>query len=190
TDISDVTAAAYTFLVNGHSPRENWTGLFRPGERVRLRIINAAAQATFNLRIPGLAMTVVAADGIDVQPVEVDEFQIGNAETYDVVVRPAAQAYSLIAESIDRSGMGVATLAPRAGMRAAVPPLRERPTLTMKDMGMDHSAGHGAGANAAAMEHGKMDHAAMGHPMPQAPRVAAPADHSSMDMRDKSKVDF
>src|SRR5690606_35039367 len=139
---------------------------------------------------PGLAMTVVAADGIDVQPVEVDEFQIGNAETYDVVVRPADQAYSLIAESIDRLGMGVATLAPRAGMRAAVPPLRERPTLTMKDMGMDHSAGHGAGANGAAMEHGAIDHAAMGHPMPEAPQVASPADHSSMDMRDESKVDF
>ena len=214
TDISDVTAAAYTFLINGHSPQENWTGLFRPGERVRLRIINAAAQTTFNLRIPGLAMTVVAADGIDVQPVEVDEFQIGNAETYDVVVRPADQAYSLVAESIDRSGMGVATLAPRAGMRAAVPPLRERPTLTMKDMGMDHSSGHDAGASGAAMDHGTMDHGAMdhatmghgsmdhsamdhsamdhsgmGHPMQSTPQAAA-SDHSSMDMRDKSTVDF
>ena len=209
TDISDVTGATYTFLINGHSTQENWTGLFRPGERVRLRIINAAAQTTFNLRIPGLAMTVVAADGIDVHPVEVDEFQIGNAETYDVVVRPADQAYSLVAESIDRSGMGVATLAPRAGMHAAVPPLRERPTLTMKDMGMDHSSGHDAGASGAAtdhgtMDHGAMDHAAMGHasmdhsamdhssmshPMQSTPQAAA-IDHSSMDMRDKSTVDF
>ncbi|MGX7953528.1 copper resistance system multicopper oxidase [Tsuneonella sp. HG249] len=184
TDISDVTEAAYTFLVNGHSPAENWTGLFRAGERVRLRMINAAAQTTFNLRIPGLPMTVVATDGIDVRPVEVDEFQIGNAETYDVIVQPRDQAYTFVAETIDRSGMGVATLAPRAGMRAAVPPLRERPTLTMTDMGM---MDHGSEATADAT-----DHAAMGHAMPEAGASAAGAsmDHSNMDMRDKSKVDF
>jgi CopA family copper-resistance protein len=166
TDISDVTAAIYTYLINGFSPAENWTGLFTPGERVRLRIINAAAQSIFNLRIPGLRMTVVAADGINVRPVEVDEFQIGNAETYDVIVTPGDAAYTLVAESIDRSGMGIATLAPREGMRAAVPPLRERPVLTMKDMGhgsMDHGG------------HGGMDHGAAG---------------GSMNMRDKSKVDF
>src|SRR5690606_11842016 len=122
-----------------------WTGLFRPGERVRLRIINAAAQTTFNLRIPGLPMTVVATDGIDVQPVEIDEFQIGNAETYDVIVRPAREAYAFLAEAIDRSAMGVATLATRPGLRAPVPPLRERPTLGMRDMGMDHSSGHDTG---------------------------------------------
>ena len=121
TDISDVTAAAYKYLINGHAPGENWTGLFRPGERVRLRIINAAAQTIFNLRIPGLPMTVVATDGIDVRPVEVDELQIGNAETYDVIVSPGDLAYTFVAETIDRSGMGVATLAPREGMRAAVP---------------------------------------------------------------------
>ena len=145
TDISDVTAAAYTYLINGHSPGENWTGLFRPGERVRLRVINAAAQTIFNLRIPGLKLLVVATDGIDVRPVEVDELQIGNAETYDLVVVPEDRAYTVVAEGIDRSGMGVATLAPNAGMRAEVPPLRERPTLTMADMGMmDHSAHGGA----------------------------------------------
>jgi CopA family copper-resistance protein len=186
TDISDVTEAAYRFLINGHSPQENWTGLFRPGERVRLRIINAAAQTTFNLRIPGLPMTVVATDGIDVRPVEIDEFQIGNAETYDVIVQPGDQAYTFVAETIDRSGMGVATLAPRAGMRATIPPLRERPTLTMTDMGMmDHSSPHTPAEGASAA-----DHAAMGHTIPGASTSAAPMNHSNMDMRDKSKVDF
>ena len=191
TDISDVTEAAYQFLVNGHTPQENWTGLFNPGERVRLRIINAAAQTTFNLRIPGLPMTVVAADGIEVRPVEVDEFQIGNAETYDVIVQPENRAYSFVAETIDRSGMGVATLAPKPGMRAPVPPLRERPTLGMKDMGMGHSSGHDAGAargdSAAGAGMAGMDHSAhQAAPAPSEP----PMDHSNMDMRDKSKVDF
>lgn len=165
TDISDVTAAAYTYLINGHSPAENWTGLFRPGERVRLRIINAAAQTIFNVRIPGLKLLVVATDGIDVRPVEVDELQIGNAETYDLIVVPEDRPYTFVAEGIDRSGMGIATLAPREGMRAEVPALRKRPTLTMMDMGMmDHSA-HAGSAGGSGMS---MDH----------------------DMRDKSKVDF
>ena len=169
TDVADVTEAAYTFLVNGHGPAENWTGLFRPGERVRLRIINAAAQTIFNIRIPGLQMLVVASDGNPVRPVAVEEFQIGNAETYDVVVQPADdRAFTFVAETIDRSGMARATLAPRHGMSAPVPPLRERPTLTMKDMGM-----------------GRMDHGTHGG------HGAAPAmDHSKMDMRDKSKVSF
>ena len=165
TDISDVTAAAYTYLINGHSPAENWTGLFRPGERVRLRIINAAAQTIFNVRIPGLKLLVVATDGIDVRPVEVDELQIGNAETYDLIVVPEDRPYTFVAEGIDRSGMGIATLAPREGMRAEVPALRKRPTLTMMDMGMmDHSA-HAGSAGGSGMS---MDH----------------------DSRDKSKVDF
>ena len=180
TDIADVTEAAYSFLINGHSPRENWTGLFRAGERVRLRIINAAAQTIFNFRIPGLRMTVVATDGIAVQPVVVDEFQIGNAETYDVIVTPADRPYSIIAETIDRSGMGVATLAPRPGLRAAVPPLRERPTLGMKDMGMGAMSG--------------MDHGAISgdHNMPQAGGHAGPSSAGGMDhsMRDKSAVNF
>ena len=165
TDISDVTAAAYTYLINGHSPVENWTGIFRAGERVRLRIINAAAQTIFNVRIPGLKLLVVATDGIDVRPIEVDELQIGNAETYDLIVVPEDRAYTFVAEGIDRSGMGIATLAPQAGMRAEVPALRERPTLTMVDMGMmDHSA-HGGSSSGSPMS---MDH----------------------DMRDKSKVTF
>ena len=171
TDIADVTEAGYTFLVNGHGPSENWTGLFRPGERVRLRIINAAAQTIFNIRIPRLTMTVVAADGQNVRPVTVEEFQIGNAETYDVIIAPAEdRAFTFVAETIDRSGMARATLAPRPGMTAPVPPPRERPALTMKDMGMG------------GMDHGAMDHKGQG---------AAPAmDHSKMDMRDASKVGF
>jgi FtsP/CotA-like multicopper oxidase with cupredoxin domain len=141
TDISDVTGSVLNFLVNGHGPKDNWTALFNPGERVRLRFINAAAQMIFNVRIPGLKLTVVAADGQNVRPVEVDEFQIGNAETYDILIHPTDdRAYALVAEAVDRSGMGRATLAPRPGMTAEVPPLRERPLATMKDMGMDMSS--------------------------------------------------
>ena len=162
TDISDATGAIYTYLVNGHGPAENWTGLFLPGERVRLRIVNASAMTNFNVRIPGLAMTVVAADGNNVQPVETDEFQIGVAETYDVIVQPSEdRAYGFIAEGIDRSGLVRATLAPRMGMVAAVPPLRPRPLLTMKDMGMgDMDMSGGA---IASMDHGAM--AGMSHDM-------------------------
>ncbi len=141
TDISDVTGATYGFLINGQGTAENWTGLFRPGERVRLRIINASAMTNFNLRIPGLAMTVVAADGLPVQPVETDEFQIAIAETYDVIVTPSRDtAYGVIAEALDRSGLVRGTLAPRMGLVAPVPPLRKRPLLTMRDMGMDMAA--------------------------------------------------
>ncbi len=201
TDISDVTEAAYTLLINGHSPAENWTGLFNPGERVRLRIINAAAQTTFNFRIPGLPMTFVATDGINMRPVETDEVQIGNAETYDFIVQPREQAYTIVAESIDRSAMARATLAPRIGMVAAVPPLRKRPTLNMTDMGMggmDHSSmSHGPDASAQANGSASiagMDHSATAHGAPTA--SAAPfggmagMDHSKMNMRDKSKVAF
>lgn len=138
-DIADVTGSTYTFTINGHGPFDNWTGLFRPGERVRLRIINASAQTTFNIRIPDLPMTIVQADGQNVRPIMVDEFQIGVAETFDVIVTPGDRAYSFVSESIDRSGMGRATFAPRQGMSAPVPPLRPRPLTTMKDMGMDMS---------------------------------------------------
>jgi FtsP/CotA-like multicopper oxidase with cupredoxin domain len=140
TDISDVTGSAYSFLINGHAPEDNWTALFRPGERVRLRFINAGAMTYFNVRIPGLKMSVVQADGQNVQPVVVDEFQIALAETYDVIVQPKDdRAYTLVAEAVDCSGMARATLAPRPGMSAAVPPLRKRPLATMRDMGMDMS---------------------------------------------------
>ena len=164
TDISDVTGAIYTFLVNGHGPQENWTGLFRPGERVRLRIINASAMTVFQVRIPGLAMTVVNADGENVRPVDVGEFQISVAETYDVIVQPTEdRAYTVVAEAADRSGMARATLAPRMGMTAPVPPLRARPLLSMEDMGMggmqamDHGAMAGSGGAMAGMDHGDMD---------------------------------
>jgi CopA family copper-resistance protein len=151
-DIADVNGSTYTFLINGHGPKENWTGLFKPGERVRLRIINASAMTIFNVRIPGLPMTVVLADGQPVRPVETDEFQISVAETYDVIVTPQEnQAYTLAAEAIDRSGMARATLAPRLGMTAPVPKLRERPTLTMRDMGMGGMAMGGRPAPAADM---------------------------------------
>ena len=137
TDIADVTGSTYTYLVNGHGPTENWTALFRPSERVRLRVINASAMTIFNVRIPDLPMTVVNADGNNVRPVEVDEFQISVAETYDVIVQPTEdRAFTLVAESVDRSGMAQATLAPRPGMSAPVPALRPRPTLGMEAMGM------------------------------------------------------
>ena len=170
TDISDVTGSTYTYLINGHGPQENWTGLFAPGERVRLRIINASAMTNFNVRIPGLPMTVVLADGQPVQPVEIDEFQIGVAETYDVIVRPVSDAaYGLIAESIDRSGQVRGTLAPRLGMVGAIPLLRERPLLTMRDMGMGDMDSDMAGmdmsggSDMAGMDHSKM--AMSGHAM-------------------------
>ena len=161
-DILDVTGSTYTYLINGHGPDENWTGLFRPGERVRLRLINASAMSILNIRIPGLAMTVVQADGENVRPVEVDELQLSIAETYDVIVRPTEdRAYTIVSEAIDRSGMGRATLAPRLGMTAEVPPLRPVPNLTMRDMGMGGMSGMDHGAMGG-MDHGDMDHGDMG----------------------------
>ena len=144
TDIADVTGSTYTYLANGRGPKEGLEYIFNPGERVRLRIINGAAQSFFNLRIPGLPMTVIAADGQNVRPVEVDEFQIGTAETYDVIVEPRAEAYTIIAESMDRSGMALATLASRPGARAPIPPPRKPPLLDMGDMGMNHGDHGGA----------------------------------------------
>lgn len=137
TDISDVTGAAYTFLVNGKSPRENWTALFAPGERVRLRLINAAAMTYFDVKIPGLRMTVIQADGQDIEPVEVDELRMAVAETYDVLVTPrAGEAYTIFAQTMDRSGYARATLAERPGMRAPVPPMDARPIAPMPGMDM------------------------------------------------------
>lgn len=138
TDIADVTGSTYTYLANGRGPLEGLEFLFKPGERVRLRIINGSAMTFFNLRIPGLPMTVIAADGQNVRPVEVDEFQIGAAETYDVIIEPRAEAYAIVAESMDRSGMALAMLTSRPGVRAAVPALRKPPLLDMGDMGMNH----------------------------------------------------
>lgn len=138
TDIADVTGLTYTYLMNGRDALGNWSGLFNPGERVRLRIINGSAMSFFNVRIPGVTMTVIQADGQYIEPVEVDEFQIGTAETYDVLVTPDDGAYTIMAEAMDRSGFVRGTLSSRPGATAAVPPLREPPLLTMMDMGMDH----------------------------------------------------
>ncbi len=159
-DISDVTGTTYTYLINGHGPADDLQLEFRAGERVRLRIINGSAMTFFNVRIPGVPMKVIQADGQDVDEVEIDEFQIGTAETYDVIVSPPDGSHALVAEAMDRSGMGVASLTSHKGHVAKPPALREIPTLTMTDMGM-------------------MDHAAMGHDM---------GDMSGMDhtMRDTS----
>jgi CopA family copper-resistance protein len=193
SDLADVNGSTYTFLINGQGPEANWTGLFAAGERVRLRVINASAMTIFDVRIPGLKMTVVAADGIDVKPVDTDEFRISVAETYDVIVTPGDGAWTVFAEALDRSGFARGTLAPAAGMAAAVPALRPRPLRSMADMGMDHGA-HGAEAadhsvhggvdagaatpaGMAGMDHGAMDQAAM-----EPGAVAGDAmDHSTMD---------
>jgi CopA family copper-resistance protein len=143
TDLADVTGATYHFLVNGHTPAMNWTALFSPGEKVRLRIINASAMTHFDVRIPGLKMRVIEADGQPVMPVDVEEFRIAVAETYDVLVEPKAdRAYRIFAEAMDRSGFAAATLTPRIGLLAELPKMRPRTLLTMADMGPMHG-GHG-----------------------------------------------
>ena len=144
TDLADVSGYAYTYLTNGETPAGNWTGTFAKGERVRLRLINGSAMSMFDLRIPDLKLTVVAADGQDIEPVTVDELRIAAAEVYDVLVEPQDdRAYTIFAQSIDRSGYARATLAPRAGMQAPIPPLEPRPILAMSDMGMGHAHHHG-----------------------------------------------
>ena len=197
TDILDVTGSTYTYLANGHGPEEGLEYLFNPGERVRIRVINGSAMSFFNIRIPGATMYVVAADGLNVRPVPVQEFQIGTAETYDIVVEPTGEAMTIVAEAMDRSGMAVATLASRPGARAPVPALREAPLLTMADMGMNHGA-HGGGMDHGSMDHSSMDHSAMdhsamGHAMPAQTSATEPMDMSGMDMgsmnmRDTSKL--
>ena len=137
TDLSAVRAPAYTYLMNGQAPGTNWTGLFNPGERVRLRVINASAASIFDVRVPGLEMEVVQVSGQNVEPVTTDEFRIGTAERYDVIVGPTDdRAYTVVAESLDRSSYARGTLAPEHGMVGPVPEPRERPTLTMTAMGM------------------------------------------------------
>ena len=137
TDILDVSGAAYTYLVNGQAPDANWTGLFAAGERVRLRLVNAASMTIFDLRIPDLAMKVVQADGNEVEPVMVDQLRIAPAETYDVIVEPREnRPYTIFAQAEDRSGFARATLSPRPGLSAPIPPMDPRPLRTMADMGM------------------------------------------------------
>ena len=172
TDLADVTGYAYTYLLNGATPAGNWTGIFKPGERVRLRLINGSSMSFFDVRIPGLKLTVVGTDGQDVEPVTVDELRVGTAETYDVIVTPGDAAYTIFAQAMDRSGYARGTLAPRLGMSAEVPALDQRALLTMTDMAMDHG-GHGGMDPAEAARH-----AAMGHAPPPAapPLVHAPAE--------------
>ena len=161
TDLSDVSGDTYTYLMNGQAPNGNWTGIFKPGEKLRLRFINGSAMSYFDVRIPGLKMTVVAADGQHVKPVSVDEFRIAVAETYDVIVEPVSEeAYTIFAQSMDRTGYARGTLAVREGLKAPVPAIDPRPLLTMDDMGMGGMAGmdHGsmAGIDGGAMKQGDM----------------------------------
>jgi len=168
TDLADLSADVLTYLMNGTTPAGNWTGLFRPGERVRLRFINGAASTFYDVRIPGVELVVVQADGVNVEPVTVDEFRFGPGETYDVLVRPKEDACTIYAQSMDRTGYACGTLATRAGLRAPVPALDPAQWLSMADMmgamgadaaAMDHGGGHGAMAG---MDHGAMPAAGAG----------------------------
>jgi CopA family copper-resistance protein len=162
TDLADVSAYTYTYLMNGQAPNGNWTGIFKPGEKLRLRFINGSAMTYFDVRIPGLKMTVVAADGLHVKPVSVDELRIAVAETYDVIVELADQeAYTIFAQSMDRTGYARGTLATREGLSAPVPETDPRPLIAMGDMGMDH--GSMAGMDHSSMQGGMsgMDHSKM-----------------------------
>ena len=178
TDFADVTGSTFTYLMNGLPPAHSWTGLFRPGERVRLRFINAAAMTFYDVRIPGVTMTVVQADGQNVQPVRIEEFRFGPAETYDVIIQPPEdRAYTIFAETMDRSGYACGTLASRPGMEGEIPARRARPLRTMEDMGMaDHGndhTGHTMGTPTLKSSHGET----AGHEMTH---EAATHDVSSM----------
>ncbi|UUY07465.1 copper resistance system multicopper oxidase [Pseudomonas sp. J452] len=181
TDLADVSGYTYTYLMNGQAPDGNWTGIFKPGEKIRLRFINASAMTYFDVRIPGLKMTVVAADGQHVKPVSVDEFRIAVAETYDVIVEPDnEQAYTIFTQSMDRTGYARGTLAVREGLSAPVPTPDPRPLIAMGDMGMDHGSmggmdhGNMAGMGQGSMSGGMADMSGMDHSQ------MAGMDHSSM----------
>lgn len=170
TDLADISAETYTYLLNGQAPDSNWTAVFEPGERVRLRLINGSAMTYFDFRIPGLKLTVVAVDGQNVKPVEVDELRLAVAETVDVIVSPddSQDAYTLFAQSMDRSGYARGTLAIRQGLSAPVPEPDPRPELSMEDMGHgDHGAhgGHREQPQPAGHDsnHGSTAHGQMGH---------------------------
>lgn len=186
TDLADVSGATYTFLMNGQPPAQNWTGLFRAGEKIRLRLINGSAMTYFDVRIPGLKMTVVAADGQPVKPIRVDELRIAVAETYDVLVEPSAAAYTLFAQSMDRTGYASGTLSRQPGLRAPVPALDPRPWLTMDDMGMG-GMDHGATGAMPGMDHSAMpgmDHGAMaGMAMPMQGHPASETNNPLVDMQ-------
>ena len=184
TDLADVSGYTYTYLMNGQAPDGNWTGIFKPGEKIRLRFINASAMTYFDVRIPGLKMTVVAADGLHVKPVSVDEFRIAVAETYDVIVEPdSEQAYTVFAQSMDRTGYARGTLAVQEGLSAPVPSPDPRPLIAMGDMGMDHGSMGGMDhGSMAGMDHGSM--AGMDHGSVQG--GMAGMDHSQMAGMDHS----
>ncbi|HRN76517.1 copper resistance system multicopper oxidase [Ottowia sp.] len=187
TDLADLSSRVLTYLVNGQAPGANWTALFKSGERVRLRCINGSGNTFYDLRIPGLKLSVVQKDGQDVEPVTVDEFRIGPGQTCDVIVQPRDEAYTLFAQSMDRTGAAVSTLAVREGLKAPVPALDAVQWLGMADMmgSMEHGAhaGHGD-AGAAPMNHGAMDHAAMGHgAMQHGPAPANPLARASTQVR-------
>ena len=184
TDLADVSGETYTYLLNGQPPGQNWTGVFKAGETIRLRFINGSAMTYFDVRIPGLKMTVIAADGQPVKPVSVDEFRIAVAETYDVLVEPVAEAYTLFAQSMDRTGYARGTLARQMGATASVPPLDPRPWLTMEDMGMG-GMDHGAMADMPGME--GMDHSAMGA-MAMQKHPASEQNNPLVDMQAMSPV--
>ncbi len=178
-DLADVTGQTYTYLVNGQTPADGWVGLFKGGETVRLRLVNSSAMTFFDVRIPDLLMTIVAADGNYVEPVTVEELRIGVAETYDVLVHPKGdRAYTLFAQSIDRSGYARGTLTPNAEWRAEVPEMDPVPTLGHGDMGMDHSGM--AGMDHSGHDMGAMDHSAHAAPAMDHSAHAAPVmDHSA-----------
>ncbi|AVD93022.1 copper oxidase [Pseudomonas sp. SWI36] len=198
TDLADVSGYTYTYLMNGQAPNGNWTGLFKPGEKIRLRFINGSAMTYFDVRIPGLKMTVVAADGQYVKPVSVDEFRIAVAETYDVIVEPEnEQAYTIFAQSMDRTGYSRGTLAVREGLQAPVPEVDPRPIIAMSDMGMDHGSmggmDHGGMAgmdqgNMAGMDHSKMAGMDQGNMAGMDHSKMAGMDHGSMAGMDHSKM--
>lgn len=186
SDFADVSGATYTYLINGNAPRANWTALFKPGEKIRLRFINGSSMTFFDVRIPGLPMSVVQADGNDVEPITVDEFRMGVAETYDAIVEPKdAAAYTIFAQSMDRSGYARGTLAPRQGMAADVPPMDPRPLRTMVDMGM----GNMAGMNMAGID-GMTHHDIRGMNMGGGQQSAAPAGKSAGGANDMAGMDM
>lgn len=192
TDLADLSAATLTYLMNGRTPAGNWSGLFKPGERLRLRYINGAANTFYDVRIPGLKMMVVQADGVNVEPISVDEFRFGPGETYDVLIEPTDDAYTLYAQAMDRTGYARGTLSVREGLEAAVPAPDKREWLSMEDMmgAMDHSAhtGNTAGGqplksmNRGAMNHDMpgIDHSNMGHDMSGMDHAAMNHDMNSM----------
>ncbi|WGT30386.1 copper resistance system multicopper oxidase [Pseudomonas marginalis] len=184
TDLADVSGQTYTYLLNGQPPGLNWTGVFEAGEKIRLRFINGSAMTYFDVRIPGLKMTVIAADGQPVKPVSVDEFRIAVAETFDVLVEPTAAAYTLFAQSMDRTGYARGTLARQAGATAPVPALEPRTWLTMDDMGMG-GMDHGAMADMPDMA--GMDHSAMGA-MSMQSHPASEQNNPLVDMQAMSPV--